>query len=163
MNVKLRPLCKKDVPALVELVLQAFVPVFESFPRILGDSIYQKIWPDWKASQAQGVKSLCENSGRYTVLVADIDGEQVGFVAYDVNDDSKTGTIQLIAVHPDHQNRGIGTELCNAATEDMQERGMKLASVETAGDASHAPARRAYEKAGCVGLPLVRYFKSLSE
>ncbi|MFO8034280.1 MAG: GNAT family N-acetyltransferase [Candidatus Bipolaricaulota bacterium] len=162
MDVKLRPVCNQDVPALVELTLQAFVPIFDSFPRILGDSIYQKIWPDWKASQTQGVKTLCEDSGRYTVLVADVDGEPVGFVAYDVDDVRKTGTIQLIAVHPDHQNRGVGTELCRAATQDMKERGMELASVETAGDSSHLPARRAYERAGYVGLPLVRYFKSLS-
>ncbi len=163
MNVKLRPVSNQDVPTLVELTLQAFVPIFESFPRILGDSIYQKIWPDWKASQTQGVRTLCENSGQHSVLVADLDGEPVGFVAYDMNDDSKVGTIQLIAVRPDHQNRGIGTELCRAATQDMKELGMQLTSVETAGDPSHAPARQAYEKAGYVRLPLVRYFKSLSQ
>ncbi len=57
VNVKLRPLCNKDVPALVELVLQAFVPIFESFPRILGDSIYQKIWPDWEARASASERS----------------------------------------------------------------------------------------------------------
>jgi len=36
-----------------------------------------------------------------------------------------------------------------------------LAVVGTGGDPGHAPARRVYEKAGFVGLPLVRYYASL--
>ena len=163
MNIKVRPVSEHDVPALVDLTLQAFVPIFESFPKILGDSIYQRIWPDWKASQAEAVKSMCANWEKYTVLVADLEGEPVGYLSYDLNNQSKTGTVQLIAVHPDYQNRGIGTELCRAAVEEMKERDMTLAQVETAGDASHAPARRAYEKVGYTGLPLVRYFKSLED
>ncbi len=45
---------------------------------------------------------------------------------------------------------GIGTELCRVATQEMKQQDMKLARVGTAGDPSHAPARRAYEKGrGC--------------
>ena len=33
--------------------------------------------------------------------------------------------------------------------------------VETGGDPGHAAARRTYEKAGCVLLPIARYFKNL--
>ena len=36
-----------------------------------------------------------------------------------------------------------------------------LAVVGTGGDLGHAPARRVYEKAGFVGLPLVRYYARL--
>jgi len=43
----------------------------------------------------------------------------------------------------------------------MKAAGMKMAVAETGGDAGHAPARQAYEKAGYTGLPLVRYFKDL--
>jgi ribosomal protein S18 acetylase RimI-like enzyme len=67
----------------------------------------------------------------------------------------------LLAVHPDHQNLGIGTELNTLALEKMREGGMKMAKVETGGDPSHAPARRSYEKAGYRALPLVRYFLDL--
>lgn len=38
---------------------------------------------------------------------------------------------------------------------------MKLAIVGTGGDPGHAPARRSYEKAGYIGLPIVRYYKDL--
>jgi hypothetical protein len=38
---------------------------------------------------------------------------------------------------------------------------MGVAMVETGGDPGHAPARRAYEKAGFALLPIARYFKNL--
>jgi GNAT superfamily N-acetyltransferase len=69
--------------------------------------------------------------------------------------------VDLLAVHPDYQNEGIGTELNNFALGKMRAAGMKLAVVGTGGDPGHAPARRSYEKAGYTGLPLVRYYKDL--
>ncbi len=46
--------------------------------------------------------------------------------------------------------------------EDMIISGMEMAAVvETGNDETHAPARKAYEKAGYVGLPIMRYFKKL--
>ncbi len=73
----------------------------------------------------------------------------------------KAGEVQLLAVHPDYQNLGIGTELNSFALIKMSEYGMKMAVVGTGGDAAHAPARRSYEKAGYTALPLVRYYKDL--
>lgn len=73
----------------------------------------------------------------------------------------KTGEVELLAVHPDHQNRGIGTELNTFALAKMKESGMNLAVVSTGGDPGHAPARASYEKAGYTALPLVRYYKNL--
>jgi GNAT superfamily N-acetyltransferase len=69
--------------------------------------------------------------------------------------------VQLLAVHPAHQNLGIATLLNNVALQEMKARGMKLAVVGTGGDPGHAPARAAYEKIGYTALPLVRYYKAL--
>jgi ribosomal protein S18 acetylase RimI-like enzyme len=85
----------------------------------------------------------------------------VGFLAYVLNADDKTGEVQLLAVHPDYQNQGIATKLNQFALQKMKESGMRMARVGTGGDPSHAPARRSYEKAGYTALPLVRYFKDL--
>ena len=66
------------------------------------------------------------------------------------------------AVHPEHAGRGIGTWMYEQAMARMRAHGMALATVGTAGDASHAPARRAYEKAGFgAGLPSVYLYKLL--
>jgi hypothetical protein len=43
----------------------------------------------------------------------------------------------------------------------MREAGMKVATVGTGGDASHAPARAAYEKIGFRPLPTIWYSQSL--
>jgi len=161
VNLRIRPVCDDDVEALVQLSLLAWVPVFSSFKQILGPEIYTLIWPDWKKSQREGVETVCKDGEKTTVWIAELDGVVVGFLAYELRVKDKTGEVQLLAVHPEYQNRGIGTELNHFALQKMKESGMKIAVVDTGGDPSHAPARRSYEKAGYTALPLVRYYKDL--
>ena len=160
MNLHIRSVSDNDVDDLVRLSLLAWAPVFSSFKQVLGPNIYTLIWPDWQTSQGEGVEKICKDSEK-TVWVAEVDGIVVGFVAYELKIKDKTGEVLLLAVHPEYQNLGIGTELNNFALEKMKESGMKMASVETGGDPGHAPARRSYQKAGYTALPLVRYFRDL--
>jgi ribosomal protein S18 acetylase RimI-like enzyme len=159
MNLQIRPFQKNDLNDLVQLTLLAFEPVFTSFAQILGPKIYPIIYPDWRKRHAEGVEKLSTNE-KISLWVAEVDGKVIGFIAYERYDD-RTGEVQLLAVHPEHQNNGIGTELNTFALQKMKESGMKLAVVATGGDESHAPARKSYEKAGYTGLPLVRYYKDL--
>ena len=159
-NLEIRPVREEDVEAVVGLSLAAWVPVFHSFRQILGEGIYQIIWPEWQKSQRESIEGVCRDT-KTEVLVAEVDGRPVGFVAYELHPEDKTGEVILLAVDPAYQNQGIGTELNCAALEEMKAAGIELARVETGGDPSHAPARRSYEKAGYTGLPLVRYFKKL--
>jgi ribosomal protein S18 acetylase RimI-like enzyme len=138
----------------------AWVPVFRSFEQVLGPEIYSLIWPEWEKSQKEVVENACQEPEKRPVWVAELDGTVVGFIAIELHDNDKTGEIYLLAVHPDYQNRGIGTDLNVYALERIKESGMKMAVVATGGDPGHAPARRSYEKAGFTGLPLVRYYKS---
>jgi ribosomal protein S18 acetylase RimI-like enzyme len=160
VNLQIRPVCDDDVEELVQLSLLAWVPVFASFEQILGPTIYRSVWPDWRAGQSEAIETVCRD-GEKTVWVADVDGIAVGFVAYELNGQDRMGEVLLLAVHPDYQNRGIGTELNKFALARMVESGMVMAKVETGGDPAHAPARRSYEKAGYRALPLVRYFLDL--
>jgi ribosomal protein S18 acetylase RimI-like enzyme len=161
MTLHIRPVCDTDVQDLVQLTLLAFAPVFPSFRQLLGHGIYTRIWPDWRTSQREAVEKICTDGDETVVWVAEWDGVVVGFLAYQLNLKDKTGEVQLLAVHPEYQNLGIGTQLNTFALEKMKDSGMTLAKVETGGDPSHAPARRSYEKAGYTPLPLVRYFKDL--
>jgi ribosomal protein S18 acetylase RimI-like enzyme len=133
--------------------------VFDSFRKVLGPQIFALIYPDWRKSQQEGVEKTCRNGENLHVLVAERDGRAVGFIAFEIKGD--TGEVHLLAVHPDHQNHGIGTELNVVALEQMKHAGVKLVEVGTGGDEGHAPARRAYEKAGYTPLPLVRYYQDL--
>jgi RimJ/RimL family protein N-acetyltransferase len=160
MTVSLRPLRSGDLDEIVRLSLAAWEPVFVSFREVLGPAVYPLLYPDWTSSQAEAVASIC-NDPKYTVWVAEVNGGVVGFIAYELNPQTKVGTIELLAVHPDHQNGGIGTQLNALALDRMREGRMELAEVGTGGDPGHAPARRAYEKAGFNGFPLVRYYQAL--
>ena len=159
MIFQIRPFKKNDIGDLVQLTLLAFEPVFKSFEQILGPKIYPILYPDWQKIQAEGVEKLSSNK-KIDLWVAEKDGKVIGFIAYEFYDD-QTAEVQLLAVHPDHQNHGIGTELNTFALQKMKEAGMKLAIVATGGDEFHAPARKSYEKAGYTLLPLARYYRDL--
>jgi len=73
MALRIRPVSDEDIRALVDLTLLAFVPIFESFERILGSSVYQHIWPDWRAGQRDAVETMCGDREKYTVLVANLE------------------------------------------------------------------------------------------
>ncbi len=161
MDLQIRPVRDTDVEDLVQLSLLAWVPVFDSFERILGLDIYTLIWPAWRISQRAVIETVCRDREKSSVLVAELEGSVVGFLAYELKLEDEVGEVQLLAVHPEYQSRGIGTALNRFALNEMRASGMRMARVETGGDPSHAPARRCYEKAGYTGLPLVRYFQDL--
>ena len=94
--------------------------------------------------------------------VAEVGASVVGFVSVGLLDAQRSmGEISMLAVDPEHQGGGIGTALTEFALERLKEAGMRVAMVETGGDPGHAAARRTYEKAGYVLLPIARYFKDL--
>jgi ribosomal protein S18 acetylase RimI-like enzyme len=159
VDLRIRTFTDRDLDEIVQLSLLAWEPVFSSFKRVLGPEIYPIVYPDWRKSQRKGVETACQDD-KVNVLVAEVDGRVIGFLVYECHRD-ETGEVLLLAVHPECQNLGIGTELNIAALERMKAVGMKLAVVGTGGDEGHAPARRSYEKAGYTALPLVRYYRDL--
>lgn len=74
--------------------------------------------------------------------------EIVGFVSVRLDGERQVGEIGLNAVDPARAGEGIGTAMYEHAVAHMRQAGMKVATVGTGGDPSHAPARRAYRKAG---------------
>ncbi|OQA46160.1 MAG: Asparagine--tRNA ligase [Chloroflexi bacterium ADurb.Bin325] len=159
MTAHIRPFTPADLDALIALTLAAFEPVFVSFERIdYTDAIglLQKSGRKFEFPVEWGLDLQTEQH----LCVAEADGKIAGFIAYEFHED-ETGEVYFLAVHPEYQNQGIGTELNLFALDRLKEGGAKLAVVATGGDESHAPARRSYEKAGYTGLPLVRYYKYL--
>jgi ribosomal protein S18 acetylase RimI-like enzyme len=131
--------------------------------RVLGDAVYLHLYPDWQSIQARAVEQVCrEAAGTW---VADVGGTPVGFVAVvhhgPADDEPYSGEIEMIAVDPQHQRRGVGKQLIDHALDQMRRAGLRLAVVATGGDPGHAPARAAYENAGFTALPLVRYYQAL--
>jgi ribosomal protein S18 acetylase RimI-like enzyme len=159
--IAIREFREGDLEAVVEFSLRAWAPVFASLRNVLGDDIFLRLHPDWKANQAEAVRSSCTNDER-AVFVAVANSRPVGFVAIALNAfHERMGVIDIIGVDPDYQRRGISSRLTEIATEHMRSHGMDIAVVETGGDPGHAPARAAYESAGFTLLPIGRYFRLL--
>ena len=159
--IEVREFREGDLDTVVEFSLRAWAPVFASLRHVLGDDIFLRLHPDWRASQAEAVRSSCTNDER-EVFVAVTNGRPIGFVAIALNAfHERMGAIDIIGVDPDYQRRGISKRLTEIATEHMRSRGMDIAVVETGGDPGHAPARAAYESAGFTLLPIGRYFRLL--
>jgi GNAT superfamily N-acetyltransferase len=163
MNTILRPYQPADLDPILELSILAWEPVFTAWQRILGPALYPvAIYADWRAGQREVVAKYCTDEAMHT-WVAEVDGEVAGFIVYDLNAQTRVAEVQLLAVRPVEQNQGIGTQLNLFALEQFRAAGMRMAVVGTGGDEGHAPARRAYEKAGYTGLPTMRYYQLLSE
>jgi GNAT superfamily N-acetyltransferase len=161
LAMRIRPYHPEDADAIVRLSLRAWAPVFASLEQVLPAEVYHTFYPDgWQVSQQKAVETVCADTDQH-VWVAEKDGASVGFVAVRLHAEHAMGEIYMVAVAPEHQRSGIGGALMEFALERMRDAGMTVAMVETGGDPGHAPARRAYERAGFHPLALVRYFRKL--
>ncbi|MEM9484551.1 MAG: GNAT family N-acetyltransferase [Cyanobacteria bacterium P01_F01_bin.116] len=160
--IRIRIANTSDLPTLEDIRQKAFAPVFESFQNILGDEIYASAQKPEDDGQREILSSMFSDDSVWQLFVAESSGKVVGFVSMQLNHDSKVGEIGLNAVHPDYSGNGIGTEMYKFVVHKMKESGMKVATVATGGDSSHAPARRAYEKSGFnVQIPSVWMCRTL--
>src|SRR5690242_21853895 len=101
--IQIREFRDEDLDTVVAFSLRAWAPVFASLREVLGDEIFLRLHPDWKADQAEAVRSSCLNEER-NAFVAVIDERPVGFVVIALNAfHERMGVIEMIGVDPDYQ------------------------------------------------------------
>src|SRR5437867_3391423 len=150
-----------DAADVVRVSLSAWAPVFASERDVMGGEIFERLYvDDWHRHQQQDVERVLADEGM-EVWVVEVSGKVVGFVAASLELESGMGEVYMLAVDPEFQNHGLGTRLTHVATDWIRKAGLSLALVSTGADVGHAPARRTYEKAGFVAVPIVTYFKAL--
>ncbi|MBN6039468.1 GNAT family N-acetyltransferase [Amycolatopsis sp. 195334CR] len=159
MDLSIRTFEPADQPAVTDLALRAWAPVFASLEQVLG-GIFATMHQDWRGDQRRAVEAACADE-HLTTWVAEADSVVAGFATVKLDHEERMGEIHMIAVDPDHQRRGIAAALTEHALRWFTDNGMTLAMVETGGDPGHAPARAAYEHAGFTQLPIARYFRRL--
>ena len=158
----IRPATADDAPRLQEIRAAAFAPVFASFRALLGDELYDLAQRRSDEAQAGLLASMLAPGAAWQLYSVEQGAVIVGFVSVQVDADTRMGEIGLNAVHPDHAGSGVGAAMYEFALARMREAGMRVATVSTGGDPSHAPARRAYEKAGfAASIPSVWYCRPL--
>jgi GNAT superfamily N-acetyltransferase len=157
----IRPFEPADLPRLQEIRRAAFAPVFQSFRDIVGPAIAEAAFAGADEAQADLLSAICAGD-EYEAYVAEWAGEVVGFVCIKLDQRRRLGEIGLNAVRPDFAGRGVGAGMHRFALARMKATGMIAAEVGTGGDASHAAARRAYEKAGFGhAIPSLTLYKRL--
>jgi GNAT superfamily N-acetyltransferase len=156
LNVVMRLADAEDLPQLEPIRQAAFVPIFASFRSILGEEIYKLAQAAEDGAQDKLLASAFAPESDWQVYAAEADGAVVGFILIQLDLATQVGEIGLNAIHPEQAGQGIGTVMYSFAVAEMKKAGMQVATVGTGGDPSHAPARRAYEKAGfTVQIPSV--------
>ncbi|MEG4344747.1 GNAT family N-acetyltransferase [Microcoleus sp. A003_D6] len=163
MEIRIEPYDAHQLDAVIRLSLRAWAPVFDSIQNVLNADVYRAFYPDhWRVSQQKAVENICaaEDTNVWVAIALDA-GSTVGFVAVKLHSEDSMGEIYMVAVDPDFQGQGIGTDLIEFALNWMKDAGMSVAMVETGGDPGHERARRTYEKVGFELLPVARYFKKL--
>jgi ribosomal protein S18 acetylase RimI-like enzyme len=162
MSFLIRAYAPSDLSSLQAIRAAAFAPVFASFRAIVGPDIAALGLATAEQEQADLLDAIAKADSGHALAVAETDGEIAGFVSWKPNIAPGIGEITLNAVHPDHGGKGIGTALYEHALAALKAAGMQLATVGTGGDPSHAPARRAYEKAGfSVHIPSIYMYRRL--
>mgnify|MGYP001812464418 CR=1 FL=1 len=167
-QVRIRPLRPSDVDAVVEIAIAAWQPIVARLRQEMGDELFMLAHPDWQQAKARWVRKACAPGSSAIVAVAEVpqnNGQAaivVGFCIGYARPALGIGEIGNNAVHPDWQRRGIATRLYQYVFEQLRERGMRYVQVRTGGGLAHAPARRAYQKAGFdVAMPEVEYYRKL--
>ena len=156
-----RPAQEADIPEIRRIASAAWAPIFEYFRGAMGDDLYGREHPGNNLeAKADQVESHFRDYGEWA-FVTELEGRVVGFCTYRLRDNG-VGVIGNNAIDPAYQGQGLGTAQYHEVLRRFRAGGMKYATVHTGLDESHAPARRAYEKAGFRAVrPHVEYYMEL--
>ena len=159
LKVEIVPARPEHAAACVRISLEAYEQIHEYYKEHLGEELHDAVMADWREQKAAAVEKQQLGDHAFVALV---NGTVVGFAAYRVEGD--TGVIANNAVDNRYRGNGIGGQLYEKVLSEMKKNGVQFARVLTGGDEGHAPARRAYEKAGFQkNLPSVTYYMDLRE
>lgn len=122
----IRDLADEDVARLAEIAVDAWEPIYEGYRGILGGSLFEAKYGDWREHKAAQIETHCHEHPD-TVWVATLDGTVVGFVTVRVDRDAGIVTIGNNAVDPDFQRRGIATRFYRQVLGEFSDRGFSYA------------------------------------
>ena len=162
MGYTIRTARPEDADAAGQIAVTAWEPIYAGYVGQMGEEIHRTVTKGWRDAKIASVVNFFTPRPDRGAFVAEDDGVIVEFVTYFMDVNKCIGEVCNNAVAPNRQCEGIATALYDAVMRVFTENGMKAATVSTGADDAHAPARRAYEKAG-FGNPVysVRYYKTL--
>ena len=163
--MSMRAFRPEDLPVIVDIANRAWKPIKEMSRISLGDALADLINPEGDSvSKGRQIEQTATSAPDH-ILVCERSGRIVGFVTFLTDDPNRlVGQIGNNAVDPDCCEKGVGQEMYQAVFEKLRAMGLKAVSVTTGLDYAHAPARRAYLRAGFrKELLSVTYYRELDE
>ncbi len=165
-GVTLRPAQVQDLGRCQEIAVAAWTPIYAFRRRQLGESLFQRLHPDWARRKAGEIGRAFESRPSWVLVAVAPDAagasQPVAFVTYQLDPARGVGTIGNNAVDPPWQGRGIAGALYRHVLDVFRAAGMGVAAVTTGLDDAHAPARAAYSRAGFeVGASSITLYQEL--
>lgn len=155
----IRPAKDDDTDTLVEIAKNEWKAIYEGYREQMGDEIFFSFFPD---SAAQKEAQIRKNVETGNCFVTECDGKIAGFIYYVYSEENKIGIISNNAVSSEFRGKGIGPRQYEFIFDTLRRLGAKGVKVTTGLDEAHAPARRAYEKAGfSANTKAITYYKKL--
>lgn len=158
----MRPYVPQDLAWLTEVADKAWRPINAAYRKAYGEALFQRIVPNEHFRKGEEMKAICRANPE-CVFVCEEDGRKVGFLTILFDRARRIGEIGNNAVDPDCGLKGIGQQMYRFALQRFRAEGMEYAMVHTGLDEGHAPARRAYERAGFdISHSDITYYMDLS-
>ncbi|MBE6695340.1 MAG: GNAT family N-acetyltransferase [Ruminococcaceae bacterium] len=155
----IRPATPEDTDTLVKIALNEWKAIYEGYRQQMGDELYFTFFPDCNADKEAQIR---RNVAAGNCFVTECDGKIAGFINYVYSEAEKIGTISNNAVSSEFRGRGIGPRQYEFIFDRLRSLGAIAVKVTTGLDEGHAPARRAYEKAGfSANTKSITYYKKL--
>ena len=150
---------EQDTDTLIAIAKNEWRAIYDGFRPQLGEELFSLIYPyplmQKEAQIRQNVASGC-------CYVTIIYGQIAAFIHYAYDEQTKIGTICNNAVSSAFRGKGIGGRQYEFIFDLLKKKGALAVRVTTGLDEAHAPARRAYEKAGfSASLSSITYYKML--
>ena len=162
-KIVIRNSTEKDVEPICALAVQQWAIIYDEFKSQMGEELYDMFYEgDPLKKKEEDVRANANDFEH--CLVTEVDGKVVAFAHFRTEkiNGELVGVLGHNAVNSDYKGRGIAGKQYAAIFEKMKELGCIAVKVQTGLDDAHAPARRAYEKAGFEkNLPNVVYYKKL--
>ncbi|WFB36978.1 GNAT family N-acetyltransferase [Kiritimatiellota bacterium B12222] len=159
--MKIRPYKPEDLADIMDIGQRAWTEIRKMSREALGEEIYTHLNPHPCTSKGKQIADHAQKFPEWT-LICEHEGRCVGFVTFSINRERAVGEILNNAVDPEAGLKGAGQLMYRAVLDRFRGEGLFCAKVHTGLDEAHAPARRAYERAGFDRqLHDVTYFQKL--
>lgn len=146
---QIRRAASGDMERVGEIARQAWQRIHASTSEIMGEKMHAVLCANWEDEKTAAVRRHWEAHPEWFRVVVATQTERVAaFLTFSIDQRKSLGRITNNAVAPEAQGNGLGTAMYRYALDCFRSEGLRFACVGTGLDEGHAPARRAYEKAG---------------